>query len=271
LATTDHKFVVKNGLAVGSSIDVINSSGEWVGATGALHGATGIQGASGISGASGYIGLDGATGIQGASGVQGNDGATGASGINGTTGPTGSTGPGSIWTYVNGATTAQTGGQYVVDTSGGSFTITLPSSPTVGYNVAFADAANWATNNLTLGRNGTIIEGDAADLIVDVSEIEIKLIYDGSQWELFSSIGAAGATGVQGASGVGATGINGASGAQGIQGASGASGITGATGVQAPTALSVLNRSGTTITVTATNGNLSVLNRAGSTISVPVA
>ena len=220
MATTNSKFLVKNGLAVAGAsgtIDVINTSGQWIGATGILSGATGIQGASGISGASGTIGVDGATG------------------------PRGATGPGGVWTYVNGATTAQTGGQYVVDTSGGAFTITLPATPSVGFNVAFADAANWATNNLTLGRNGTIIEGDAADLIVDVNDIEIKLIYDGTQWELFSSIGAAGATGVQGASGVGATGINGASGAQGIQGASGstgsqgiqgASGVIGATGVQ---------------------------------------
>ena len=56
MATTDNKFLVKNGLAVGSSIDVINSSGEWVGASGTL------QGATGISGASGYMGQDGATG-----------------------------------------------------------------------------------------------------------------------------------------------------------------------------------------------------------------
>jgi hypothetical protein len=61
LATTDHKFVVKNGLAVGSSIDVINSSGQWVGATGTLNGATGPTGATGISGATGTAG---STGVQ---------------------------------------------------------------------------------------------------------------------------------------------------------------------------------------------------------------
>jgi hypothetical protein len=190
MATTNNKFLVKNGLAVGSSIDVINTSGQWIGATGTLHGATGpggVQGASGISGASGYVGSDGATGPQGASGVAGVDGATG---------------PGGVWTYIDGATTAQTGAQYVADTSGGSFTLTLPASPSVGYNVAVADGGNWSTNNLTIGRNGSIIEGDAADLTVDVGQIELKFIYDGTEWQLFSSIGAAGATGAAGASGV---------------------------------------------------------------------
>ena len=49
MPTTNNKFLVKNGLAVGSSIDVIDSSGEWIGATGTLQGATGPQGASGVS------------------------------------------------------------------------------------------------------------------------------------------------------------------------------------------------------------------------------
>ena len=82
--------------------------------------------------------------------------------------------------------------------------------------------------------------------------------------------GATGATGIQGASG--STGLTGATGATGIQGASGSTGLTGATGVQAPTALTVLQRSGaTSALVTATNGNLTVLNRSATPVSVPVA
>ena len=180
------------------------------GSTG-LTGATGPQGASGvqgIDGASGYVGSDGATGIQGASGstgltgATGVDGASGIQGASGSTGLTGATGPGGVWTYINGATTAQNGAQYVADTDGGPFTLTLPATPSTGFNVAVADGGNWSVNNLTIGRNGSIIEGDASDLIVDVGQIELKFIYDGTEWQLFSSIGAAGATGVSGASGV---------------------------------------------------------------------
>jgi hypothetical protein len=94
VATTNSKFVAKNGLAVGTSIDVINSDGEWVGATGSLNGATGpagvdgATGSQGINGASGFVGSNGATGIQGASGSTG-IGATGSQGIGGATGPEG--------------------------------------------------------------------------------------------------------------------------------------------------------------------------------------
>jgi hypothetical protein len=71
LATSNNKFLVKNGLSVGGAsgiVDVIDSTGAWIGATGTL------QGASGISGASGYVGSDGA------SGVKGDPGDTGATG-----------------------------------------------------------------------------------------------------------------------------------------------------------------------------------------------
>ena len=149
----------------------------------------------------------------------GSMGATGPSG--GPVGASGATGPGSVWTWINSNTSANTGDQYIADTSAGAFTVTLPASPSVGYSVALADGANWSTNNLTVGRNGSIIDGDASDLILDVGQVEVKFIYDGDEWQVYTSLGAAGATGasgINGASGVGATGVQ------------GASGLTGATG-----------------------------------------
>jgi hypothetical protein len=80
LATTNSKFLVKNGLAVAGStgaIDVINTSGQWIGATGTLSGATGASGAAGAAGATGSNGAQGASGAAGANGI---DGATGAAG-----------------------------------------------------------------------------------------------------------------------------------------------------------------------------------------------
>ena len=72
MATHNNKFLAKNGLSVGNSVEVIDENGNWIGATGILFGATGYQGASGSTG------LTGATGIQGASGSTGLVGATGA-------------------------------------------------------------------------------------------------------------------------------------------------------------------------------------------------
>jgi hypothetical protein len=85
LPTNDKKFNVTNGLSVGASgFEVINTSGEWVGASGpgeSPYGATGSQG---------YTGDDGATGIDGASGITGDDG---VQGVNGSVGYDGATGP----------------------------------------------------------------------------------------------------------------------------------------------------------------------------------
>ena len=60
--------------------------------------------------------------------------------------------------------TAATGVGYFTDTSGSAFNVTLPASPSAGNVVAVADYANnWGTNAVTLLRNGSNIEGAAAD------------------------------------------------------------------------------------------------------------
>lgn len=204
MATNNNKFLVKNGLAVGSSIDVINSEGQWIGATGTLHGATGPQGeqgASGISGASGYVGSDGATGPQGdtgatgpqgevgatgpqgdqgSSGVQGDTGASGINGIDGATGPSGTP----AWTVVTSTTTATAGNLYIADTSSTAFTITLPASPSNGHMVVIGDGYDFSTNNLTVARNGSTIVGADEDLVANVKGVILTLVYTSGDWSL---------------------------------------------------------------------------------------
>ena len=52
--------------------------------------------------------------------------------------------------------TAVSGEGYFIDTSSGAVTATLPSSPSAGDIVGFNDyARTFATNNLTVGRNGS--------------------------------------------------------------------------------------------------------------------
>lgn len=99
LPTNDIKFNVKNGLAVGASgFEVINPSGEWVGASGAGQSPYGATGARGETGATGAAGTDGASGITGnggatgATGILGFGGATGVTGQDGATGIVGATG-----------------------------------------------------------------------------------------------------------------------------------------------------------------------------------
>jgi hypothetical protein len=80
------------------------------------------------------------------------------------------------------------------NTSGGVFTVTLPASPTVGDQVIVTDSSgSWATNNLTVGRNGSTIEGAAEDLICNISSVSVQFVYSGTTWDVFAQVGSAGA------------------------------------------------------------------------------
>jgi hypothetical protein len=76
---------------------------------------------------------------------------------------------------------AVAGNGYFCDTSGGAFTVTLPTSPTLGDEVTLVDyAGTFDTNNLTVGRNSENIQGTAADLTVSVERAGLTLVYSGA-------------------------------------------------------------------------------------------
>lgn len=77
----------------------------------------------------------------------------------------------------------------IADTSGGSFTVTLPASPSTGDKVFIADGADFATNNLTVARNGSTIEGTSEDFILDVGGPNVGFIYDGTTWQVYPQSG----------------------------------------------------------------------------------
>jgi hypothetical protein len=64
--------------------------------------------------------------------------------------------------------TATAGEGYFCDTTSAAFTVTLPASPSAGDLVGIKDYANTAdTNNITIGRNGSNIEGVANDFVIN--------------------------------------------------------------------------------------------------------
>jgi len=74
--------------------------------------------------------------------------------------------------------TGVSGNGYFVNTTGGVVTVNLPASPSAGDIVAVADYANtFNTNNVTLGRNSSNIEGDAADFVINQEGVSITLVY----------------------------------------------------------------------------------------------
>jgi hypothetical protein len=73
---------------------------------------------------------------------------------------------------------AVTGVGYFCDTTSAAFTVTLPSSPAAGAVVGVADYANtFATNNLTIGRNGSNIGGSANNAILSTNGLSVTFVY----------------------------------------------------------------------------------------------
>jgi|DEB0MinimDraft_3_1074331.scaffolds.fasta_scaffold08125_3 hypothetical protein len=74
--------------------------------------------------------------------------------------------------------TATSGVGYFCDTTSAAFTVTLPATPSAGNVVAVSDyTGTFATNNLTIGRNGSNINGAASDFIIVKSNTTAQFIY----------------------------------------------------------------------------------------------
>ena len=70
---------------------------------------------------------------------------------------------------------------YFVDTTAGTFTAKLPANPAINDYVDFADqTSNFATNKLTVGRNGKNIQTLAEDLEINVANSSTRLTYTGT-------------------------------------------------------------------------------------------
>ena len=83
---------------------------------------------------------------------------------------------GVTWDLKSAAFTAQNK-KYYVASMGSAYTMTLPASPSAGDWVYIKVDDNASTNNLTIGRNGSNIGGVAEDLVVDVNNAEMTLVY----------------------------------------------------------------------------------------------
>src|SRR5210317_147259 len=74
--------------------------------------------------------------------------------------------------------TAVAGNGYFVDTTSGTITVTLPASASLGDQIAIKDyAGTFASNNLTIGRNGHNIQGVANDSLISTNRASLLLVY----------------------------------------------------------------------------------------------
>jgi hypothetical protein len=86
---------------------------------------------------------------------------------------------GTAWQSVKtGNYTASAGEGVFMNTTSGALTLTLPASPSIGDEVTFKDyAGTFDTNNLTIARNSSKINGGTADLTVDVEGAGNTLVF----------------------------------------------------------------------------------------------
>ena len=91
-----------------------------------------------------------------------------------------SAGP-AVPTVITTTTTAVSGTNYEVNTSGGAFTLTLPASPSAGNYVTITDyAGTFVTYNLTIAGNGSNIMSSSANMTVSTNYASFTLVYANS-------------------------------------------------------------------------------------------
>lgn len=126
----------------------------------------------------------------------------GAEGPVGPPGPQGIQGlPGDFvvnFRVVSAAETLISKAKIAANTTSGALTLTLPVNPTNGDVIDFYDyAETFDTNNLTIARNGSRIEGLEENLICNVKGAYFSLVYSGSTrgWQVLPSFGTSGGGG----------------------------------------------------------------------------
>lgn len=79
----------------------------------------------------------------------------------------------------------------LVDGTAGALTVTLPADPSDGMRVQVTDiAADFATHNVTVARNGRLLEGSAANQTLATNGISKTWMYRGDtgNWHLLSTL-----------------------------------------------------------------------------------
>jgi hypothetical protein len=114
------------------------------------------------------------------------------------------------WSVVSTNTNVLNNKGYIVDTSSGPVTLTLPASPVVGESIGIKDLDNnFGANNLTINRNGKLIGGVASNMVISTDGYGNTLVYSGSikGWLLSVDI-TTGVTSVSGTAPIASSGGN---------------------------------------------------------------
>lgn len=147
------------------------------------------------------------------------------------------------------------------NTSGGSFTVTLPASPTDGMMIGILDISNsFAAFPLTVSPNGKTIESDSTGISLDINGACETLIYSSStsNWRLMVTPILIGISSLPTQTGNSGKYLK-------------SDGTSASwSSLSFSQKLSIQSRAGSTIDVVLTSGALNILNRSNSTIQVSI-
>lgn len=91
--------------------------------------------------------------------------------------------------FISSNYTASNGDVVMANTSAGAFSVTLPLNPEIGERVDIYDAqSSFATNNLTINRNGQFMNGAAGNVVANINNVHIALVFNGGSqgWSLYN-------------------------------------------------------------------------------------
>lgn len=91
------------------------------------------------------------------------------------------------WQAINSAYFARNGDKLSANSISGPFQIVLPQNPFQFDEILIADHfQTWGTNNVTINRNGSFIENQPDDLVLNTPTVrQITLRYEGSTWRVY--------------------------------------------------------------------------------------
>ena len=83
-------------------------------------------------------------------------------------------------------TASDSDAKYIISRSG-TMTVTLPNTGTDGRTIVLVDGNNWGLYNCTVARGSRTIGGLSENLLLNVANSKVELVYRGGDWKVFLS------------------------------------------------------------------------------------